>query len=184
VSGPSSDVFRSFWNRRQLLHDMAQLTPEFQTDRLLLRGWRPSDLEPFAALNSDPLVMKYFPQLLSREESESFVGRVNAHFDQNGFGLWAVEVHCVAPFIGFVGLAIPRFEAHFTPCVEIGWRLAAEYWNRGYATEAARAVLTFGFDTLQLQSIGVDKNGYVEDVTVVQGHPALTQSAIDAVRQW
>src|SRR5437867_1027256 len=122
---------------------------ELRTERLHLRGWLPTDREPFAALNSDPRVMKHFPDVLSREESDALAARIEVSFDQNGFGLWAVEVQHVPPFAGFVGLAIPRFEAHFTPCVEIGWRLASAYWNRGYATEAARAVLTFGFEILQ-----------------------------------
>jgi RimJ/RimL family protein N-acetyltransferase len=129
------------------------LVPQFRTERLLLRGWLPSDKEPFAALNADPHVMKHFPKTLSREESDSFIERVQTSFDRNGFGFWAVEVPTIAPFIGFVGLAIPRFEAHFTPCVEIGWRIAAEYWNRGYATEAAWEVLKFGFEVLQLKEI-------------------------------
>jgi RimJ/RimL family protein N-acetyltransferase len=128
-------------------------TPELRTDRLLLRGWRLSDVEPFAALNADARVMKYFPKLLSHDETESFIERIKSDFEKNGFGLWAVEVPGATPMAGFVGLAIPRFEAHFTPCVEIGWRVAAEYWNRGYATEAARAVLEFGFDTLHLSEI-------------------------------
>jgi len=126
---------------------------QLKTERLLLRGWVPTDNEPFAALNADPRVMKHFLKLLSREESDAFIGRVQAHFEQHGFGVWAVEVPGVAPFIGSVGLGIPRFVAHFTPCVEIGWRIAAEYWNRGYATEAARAVVEFGFETLRLDEI-------------------------------
>jgi ribosomal-protein-alanine N-acetyltransferase len=104
-------------------------------------------------MNSDPRVMKYFPKLLSYHESELFVARINSQFEQNGFGLWAVEVVGVAAFAGFVGLAIPRFEAHFTPCVEVGWRLAAEHWNRGYTTEGAQAVLQFAFGSLQLKEI-------------------------------
>jgi RimJ/RimL family protein N-acetyltransferase len=126
---------------------------EFRTERLFLRLWRPADLEPFAALNADPRVMKYFPSTLSREQSDALVERVEASFEQNGFGLWAVEVTNVAPFVGFVGLAIPRFKAHFTPCVEIGWRIAAEYWNRGYASEAARSALAVGFEVFQLEEI-------------------------------
>jgi RimJ/RimL family protein N-acetyltransferase len=97
--------------------------------------------------------MAHFPATLSREESDPLAARIEAHFDQHGFGLWAVEVPDVAPFAGFVGLSVPRFEAHFTPCVEIGWRLAAEHWGKGYATEGARAVLAFGFETLQLGEI-------------------------------
>ena len=126
---------------------------ELTTERLLLRRWRPADREPFAALNADPLVMKHLRSTLSRQESDALIERVDATFDQNGFGPWAVEVPNVAPFIGFVGLSIPRFEAHFTPCVEIGWRIAAEHWKRGYATEAARAALRVGFEVFQLEEI-------------------------------
>ena len=126
---------------------------EIRTERLLLRRWQPTDREPFAVLNSDPRLMKHFPCTLSRDESDALAERIEASFDQNGFGLWAVEIQNGAPFVGFVGLAVPRFEAHFTPCVEIGWRIAAEHWNQGYATEAARAVLAFGFETLQLEEI-------------------------------
>jgi RimJ/RimL family protein N-acetyltransferase len=97
--------------------------------------------------------MEHFPSTLSREESDARAARVEAHFEEYGYGLWAVEVPGVTPFAGFVGLSIPQFEAHFTPCVEIGWRLAAEFWGRGIATEAARAALTFGFDRLGLNEI-------------------------------
>ena len=107
---------------------------ELRTERLILRRWLPSDSEPFAKLNADPLVMKHFPSTLSREESDAMVGRMEAHLTHYGFGFWAVEVPGTAPFVGFVGLVVPRFDAHFTPCVEIGWRLSAEFWNRGYAT--------------------------------------------------
>jgi len=126
---------------------------EIRTDRLWLRRWLPGDREPFAAMNSDRRVMKYFPATLSREESDAFVDRIESHLDEHGFGLWAVEIPAIAPLIGFVGLAVPRFQAHFTPCVEIGWRLAVDYWNRGYATEAARAALKFGFETVGLSEI-------------------------------
>ncbi|HLN99569.1 MAG TPA: GNAT family N-acetyltransferase [Pyrinomonadaceae bacterium] len=126
---------------------------ELRTERLHLRRWVPSDREPFAALNSDPKVMQHFPGVLSREESDALATRIESSFEQKGFGLWAVTVPNLAPFIGFVGLAVPRFEAHFTPCVEIGWRIAAKYWNRGYASEAAQASLKFGFETLPLEEI-------------------------------
>ena len=129
------------------------LPSELRTERLRLRRWRPADRAPFAALNADPRVMAHFPATLSREESNTLAARVEAHFDQHGFGLCAVEVPEVAPFVGFLGLSVPRFEAHFTPCVEIGWRLAPEHWGKGYATEGARAVLAFGFETLQLGEI-------------------------------
>jgi RimJ/RimL family protein N-acetyltransferase len=127
--------------------------PTLQTPRLRLRPWRDADLAPIAEMNADPRVMEFFPKLLDRAESDLLVTRIRDHFARHGFGLWAVEVPGVADFIGFVGLAIPRFEAHFTPCVEIGWRLAREHWGRGYATEAARAALAFGFRDLALQEI-------------------------------
>ena len=104
-------------------------------------------------MNADPRVMQYLPGALSGEESDRFIGRIEAHFDRHDFGLWAVEIPGVVPFAGFIGLSIPAFDAHFTPCVEIGWRLAAGHWGRGYATEGARAVLAFGFETLQLGEI-------------------------------
>ncbi len=122
--------------------------------RVLLRGWRMQDLEPFAALNADPRVMEHFPAPLTRAESDAMVHeRIAAQFAERGYGLWAVEVPGVSPFIGFVGLQAPNFDAHFTPCVEIGWRLAVPYWGRGYATEAARAALVFGFEEAGLGEI-------------------------------
>jgi RimJ/RimL family protein N-acetyltransferase len=123
------------------------------TERLILRQWREADREPFAALNADPRVMEFFPSCLDRAESDAFADRIEAHFARHGFGLWAVELPGIAPFIGFIGLSIPRFEAHFTPCVEIGYRLAHEYWGKGYAPEGARRVLAHGFDQLQLPEI-------------------------------
>jgi RimJ/RimL family protein N-acetyltransferase len=127
--------------------------PTIRTPRLLLRTWRDEDLAPFAALNADPEVMEYFLRPLERAESDAAAGRIRDHFDRHGFGLWAVEVPGIADFIGFVGLAVPGFKAHFTPCVEIGWRLARAHWGQGYATEAARAVLDFGFRELALDEI-------------------------------
>jgi len=129
------------------------LPEELRTARLRLRRWRPTDAEPFAALNADPRVMEHFPALLSREESDILVRRIEDRFDQRGFGLWAVEIMGVTPFAGFVGLSVPHFETAFTPCVEIGWRLAAEFWGHGFATEGARAALNFGFESLGLYEI-------------------------------
>lgn len=126
---------------------------ELRTDRLRLRRWREADRPPFARLNADPKVMEYFPSTLSRVESDAFVDWIEAFFDEHGFGLWAVEAVGVADFIGFVGLNIPAFPAHFTPAVEVGWRLDRPYWGRGYATEAARAAVAFGFETLGLAEI-------------------------------
>jgi RimJ/RimL family protein N-acetyltransferase len=129
------------------------LPRELRTDRLYLRPWHAADAAPFAAMNADPRVMEHFPALLSRAESDARIASIQAHFDQHGFAQWAVEIPGVTPFAGFIGLSIPRFEAHFTPCVEIGWRLAAEYWGRGYAIEGARAAAAAGFEHLQLSEI-------------------------------
>ncbi len=129
------------------------LSESLKTSRLLLRPWRLSDRAPFAAMNADPRVMEHFPAPLSQNESDATIARIEAHLDQHGFGLWAVEILGVAPFAGFIGLSIPRFEAHFTPCVEIGWRLAADFWGSGYATEGAQAALVFGFADLGLKQI-------------------------------
>jgi RimJ/RimL family protein N-acetyltransferase len=127
--------------------------PALRTERLILRPWREEDLALFAALNADPAVMGHFPSVLTRAESDALATRIRADLAERGFGLWAVEAPGVAPFIGFIGLAVPRFEAHFTPCVEIGWRIAREHWGRGYATEAARAALAYGLGRLRLDEI-------------------------------
>jgi RimJ/RimL family protein N-acetyltransferase len=127
--------------------------PQLRSERLLLRRWRESDREPFAALNADPEVMEHFPRPLTREESDAFIDRMEKHFTEQGFSMWALEVLPTGSFTGFVGLLVPRFQAHFTPAVEIGWRLARQHWGRGYATEAARAALTFGFEELLLEEI-------------------------------
>ncbi len=127
--------------------------PEIRTARVLLRGWRDEDLDPFAALNADPEVMRHFPSTLTRAETAAMIDRIRAHFAERGFGLWAAEVPGAAPFIGFVGLAAPRFQAPFTPCVEIGWRIAREHWGHGYVTEAARAALHHGFTALGLPEV-------------------------------
>jgi len=97
--------------------------------------------------------MTYFPSSLSKEESDTLADRIERHIEQHGWGLWAVEIPGVAPFAGFVGLATPRFDAHFTPCTEIGWRLGQEFWGHGYATEAAGAALVFGFHQLGLDQV-------------------------------
>jgi len=128
-------------------------TKEHRTGRLRLRQWTAADREPFARLNADALVMKYFSTMLSRATSDALADVIEDHIAQHGWGLWAVEVPGVTSFAGFIGLSRPRFEAPFTPCVEIGWRLGSACWGRGYATEGARAGLTFGFDTLGLREI-------------------------------
>lgn len=161
---------------------------EIRTERLWLRRWLPEDRGPFAALNADPRVMEHFPSVLTREESDALIGRVEDHFAERGFGFWALEVPGVTPFAGFVGLGVPRFETSFTPCVEIAWRLAAEHWGRGYAPEAARAALAFGFAELGLAEIVsftvpanhrsrrvMEKIGMTRDLDGDFDHPALPE---------
>jgi RimJ/RimL family protein N-acetyltransferase len=120
---------------------------------LLLREWRQADREAFAAMNADARGMEFMPAVLSRAESDALARRIEAHFREHGFGLFAAELRKTGAFIGYIGLSVPRFQAKFMPCVEIGWRLAAEYWGRGLATEGARAVLQYGFGTLGLEEI-------------------------------
>lgn len=130
------------------------IAPEkLSSRRIRLRLWRTEDREAFAAMNADARVMEFFPRCLSREESDAMVDRIQAHFREHGFGLWAVEVAGVADFIGFAGLTWARFSASFTPCVEVGWRLGFEHWGKGYATEAARLALHHGFHLLSLPEI-------------------------------
>ncbi|MDH5373804.1 MAG: GNAT family N-acetyltransferase [Acidimicrobiia bacterium] len=126
---------------------------EIRTERLLLRRWREADREPFAEMNADPAVMRHFITTLSRDESDAFIERVEEGFGIWGFGLWAIEVPGVRDFIGFTGLWPPGFDAHFTPAIEIGWRLNQDSWGKGYATEAARAALAFGFERAKLDEI-------------------------------
>ena len=127
--------------------------PEIPTERLLLRAWRESDRAPFAALNADPVVMEHFPSRLDRAESDALVDRASAGWIANGFGLWALERRADGRFLGFAGLSRPSWEAHFTPAVEVGWRLVRDAWGHGYATEAAEAALVYGFETLGLDEI-------------------------------
>ena len=127
--------------------------PELRTGRLLLRAWRESDRAPFAELNADAVVMEHFPSTLDRATSDAMVDRILDRWAAGRPSLWAIEVPGEAEFIGFVGLLEPSFDAAFTPCVEIGWRIAAPFWGRGYAPEAARAALAHGFDRLGLDEI-------------------------------
>ncbi len=127
--------------------------PRLHTERLLLRPWAPADREPFAALNADPEVARYLIGPMSRADSDALADRIEAGFQANGFGLWAIEITATGEFVGFTGLSRPRFEAHFTPAVEVGWRLARTAWGHGYATEAARAALEYGFGPAGLDEI-------------------------------
>ncbi len=131
---------------------MADAAPELETERLILRQWRDGDAGAFAAMNADPEVMRYFPAPLSRAESDALLARARRKWRELGLCFFAVEVKG-GELIGFAGLNPPPFEAHFTPCVEVGWRLARHAWGKGYATEAARASLAYGFGTLGLTEI-------------------------------
>ena len=124
-----------------------------ETDRLLLRLWRDGDLPEFAAINADPEVAEHFPAVLTRGESDDLAWKIRTRLSDQDFGFWAVEIPSVTPFAGFVGISRVPFEAHFTPAVEIGWRLARTHWGCGYATEAARAALRYGFDNLAVDEI-------------------------------
>jgi ribosomal-protein-alanine N-acetyltransferase len=132
---------------------MASPPLDLRGPRVLLRPWRASDLAPFAALNADAEVMEHLPALLSREESDATVTRIDAHLAAHGFTFWAVEVPGEVAFAGFVGLVVPKFEAHFTPCVETGWRLAREHWGQGYAVEAATVALRAAFGPLGCREV-------------------------------
>jgi RimJ/RimL family protein N-acetyltransferase len=126
---------------------------DITTTRLLLRHWRPEDRAAFAAINADPIAMEFLPQPLAGRDSGALADRIERHFDEHGFGFWAVEAPGTAAFIGMVGLAWVSFPAPFAPAVEIGWRVSPKFWGRGYATEAASAALAYGFDTLRLDEI-------------------------------
>ena len=126
---------------------------EITTKRLVLRQWKSEDWELFAYLNANPQVMAFFPNPLSRQESDALVQRFQNQISDRGWGFWAVEVRGFGDFIGFVGLNIPSYELPCTPCVEIGWRLSDKYWGKGYATEAAQSALEFGFLQLDLSEI-------------------------------
>lgn len=126
---------------------------QLETDRSLLRHWRAEDLSLFAIINSDPKVMEYFPATMTEEESNNLASKINNHFEEYGYGLWAVEEKSSKKFIGFTGLSNTTFDAHFTPSIEIGWRLELNSWSKGYATEAARKVLDYALNKLNLAEI-------------------------------
>lgn len=163
----------------------------FETERLILRGWRQEDLPRFVAMNKDERVMRYFPATLSDAETESFFLRIHDEFQRKGWGLYAVELKSTCQFIGYVGLHEIGFDAEFTPGVEIGWRLDADYHNHGYATEAAKEVLknagTLGLHHLYsftakinlpservMQKIGMLKVGEFEHPKLISGSPLCT----------
>jgi RimJ/RimL family protein N-acetyltransferase len=160
-----------------------------RTDRLLMRRWRDSDRAPFAALNGDPDTLRFFPESLDRTASDAFVDRIEARFDQQGYGLWALEVAALGQFIGFTGLSPVPDDIPGAGGMEIGWRLARHAWHNGYATEAARATLTVAFDgaglaevwsftsvlnepsTAVMRRIGMTEVGRFDHPRIRAGHP-------------
>jgi ribosomal-protein-alanine N-acetyltransferase len=160
------------------------------TERLLLRQWRDEDRTPFAALNADPVVMEHFPARLTPAESDAFVDRMAQQLDDRGWGLWALEERSSGRFLGFTGLNVPGFEAHFTPAVEVGWRLARDTWGFGYASEAARAAAAVAFDEVRLDEIVsftatsnvrsmrvMERIGMTHDPADDFDHPALAEGS-------
>ena len=159
---------------------------EIRTERLLLRRWRDADREPFAALNASPVVMEHFPAPLTRAESDGFVDRVEAHFDEHGYGLWAVEVG--GAFAGFTGLSWAQ-GLPFSPALEVGWRLDDRFWGQGYATEAARAALEVGLEVHDsvvsftalvnerswrvMERLGMRREGQFDHPRVPEGSPLV-----------
>jgi ribosomal-protein-alanine N-acetyltransferase len=127
--------------------------PTIATPRLILRRWVKEDLRPFVALNADPAVMEHFPTTIDEAETAILIARFELTFEEHGFGIWAVEIAWARTLIGFCGLLPVEFDAPFTPAVEIGWRFAHASWGNGYATEAAEAAMTHGFDVSGLDEI-------------------------------
>ncbi|WAW09584.1 GNAT family N-acetyltransferase [Oxalobacter vibrioformis] len=134
---------------------MKNISPsaELETERLILRQWKRKDYAPYAELNADRVVMAFFTATFTRKESDAMVAYLQSLIARRGWGVWAVERKSDGAFIGSVGLHVPHAKLPFTPCVEVGWRLAQAYWGHGYATEAAREVLRFGFEVLALPEI-------------------------------
>jgi RimJ/RimL family protein N-acetyltransferase len=145
--------------------------------RVILRQWNDADLEPFAAMNADPEVMEFFPNPSTMEQSLASLARLKRGIDERGWGLWAVEIE--QEFAGFTGLADPNLEAHFTPCVEIGWRFHRRFWGRGYALEAAQVALRFAFETLRLQEVVSFTAQLNERSQRLMQRLGLTHSALD-----
>ncbi|WP_295677001.1 GNAT family N-acetyltransferase [uncultured Mucilaginibacter sp.] len=159
-----------------------------ETPRLILREWIVTDVPPFIALNNHTAVMEFFPSVKTADETIEQIGRISSHIEKHGYGFFAVERKDTRQFIGFTGLAHPGFEAEFTPCIEIGWRLSRESWGYGFASEAAKACLKFGFDNLEvdeiysftsvqnirseevMKRIGMIKEGYFEHPLIEDGH--------------
>ncbi|MDP9221167.1 MAG: GNAT family N-acetyltransferase [Actinomycetota bacterium] len=153
-----------------------------------MRAWQPADRAPFAAMNADSRVMEHFPAPYTREQSDAFVDRIEQRWAELGYGIWAVERRATGAFIGYVGLARAIFDAPFTPAVEVGWRLAAEHWGQGFATEGGKAALEFGFGTVGLAEIVsftarsnapsrrvMERLGMVRDPAMDFDHPSVPE---------
>ena len=166
---------------------MPPMTQTIATSRLQLRRWSPSDRQPFRAINADPRVMEFMPGLLSPQASDDLIARIDHHFDRHGFGVFAAELIEGKVFIGYIGLHVPSFDAPFMPAVEIAWRLAFDHWGSGLATEGARAVVQYAFETLSLPSLVsftvphnlrsrrvMEKIGMVHDSASDFDHPSLS----------
>lgn len=125
----------------------------FTSERLGFRNWRDSDLDAFAAMNADADVMAFFPETLTREQSQKLMKRLSKHYEEKAYTYFAVDILDTGECIGFIGLVQQEYEAPFTPCVDIGWRLAKPFWGKGYATEGAKRCLKYGFETLNLEKI-------------------------------
>lgn len=159
-----------------------------ETERLLIRQWIAADLAPFCELNRDPVAMEFFPATLTDEQSRDLMNKIRNHIDQKGYGFFALERKDTGEFIGFTGLWHPSFTAFFTPCTEIGWRLLQDHWHQGFASEAAKACLQFGFTRLGLpeivsftsehnhrseqvmQKIGMEKTGTFDHPGIAPGY--------------
>ncbi len=159
---------------------------ELRTPRVLLRQWKDSDIDAWAAMNADPRVRQYFPGVLTRADAQGEAERIRTAIAQRGWGLWALEVPGIHAFAGFVGLSLPGYEAPWMPAVEIGWRLTPSAWHQGYATEGAAAALHFAFTQLELPQVValsvpnnvpshhvMDRIGMVRDVTADFDHPRV-----------
>ncbi len=163
------------------------MTTIIETERLILRTWQIEDIEPFALINKDPNVMKYMPSVLTNQESEEFIKKMVLHYNQHGFGPMALTLKNTGVLIGYLGLKNVEIESHFSPNIEIAWRIASEHWNKGYATEGAKACIDYGFHILgffheivsftvpaNLASIKVmEKIGMTRDLKGDFAHPKL-----------
>jgi len=145
------------------------MTTIIETERLILRTWKKEDTDPYFQINQDPKVIEYFPGLQDRETTKNFITKVNNHFDKHGYSLYATVRKDTNEFIGFIGLLIADFEAHFTQATEIGWRLSSKRWGKGFATEGAKAVLDYAFKELEIPEIvSFTAEGNAKSIKVMQ----------------